>query len=97
MKNVDKLYKKYYNVYKSDYDNDDELTKDYDYKQFEIEGKISKKSKRDGKTKELKLTELPKWLISKNDFNEARKLIKILELIQIKSNQVLEMRKFLMI
>ena len=28
MKNVDKLYKKYYNVYKSDYDNDDELTKD---------------------------------------------------------------------
>ena len=28
MKNVDKLYKKYYNVYKSDYDNDDELTKE---------------------------------------------------------------------
>ena len=25
--------------------------------------------------KELELTELPKWLSSKNDFNEARKLI----------------------
>ena len=25
--------------------------------------------------KQLKLTELPKWLSSKNDFNEARKLI----------------------
>ena len=27
------------------------------------------------KMKELQLTELPKWLSSKNDFNEARKLI----------------------
>ena len=27
------------------------------------------------KTKELELTKLPKWLRSKNDFNEARKLI----------------------
>ena len=27
------------------------------------------------KTKELKLTELPKWLRSKNDFNEVGKLI----------------------
>ena len=27
------------------------------------------------KTNELKLTKLPKWLRSKNDFNEARKLI----------------------
>ena len=27
MKNVDKLYKKYYNAYKSDYDTDDELNK----------------------------------------------------------------------
>ena len=25
MKNVDKLYEKYYNAYKSDYDTDDEL------------------------------------------------------------------------
>ena len=25
--------------------------------------------------KELELTELPKWLSSRNDFNEARKLI----------------------
>ena len=27
MKNVDKLYKKYYDAYKSDYDTDDELNK----------------------------------------------------------------------
>ena len=26
MKNVDELYEKYYNVYKNDYDNDDELS-----------------------------------------------------------------------
>ena len=41
MKNVGKLYENYFNSYKSDYDTDDELTKDkkkkYDYKQFEIE------------------------------------------------------------
>ena len=37
---------------------------------------ISKESKLDEKTKELKLNELPKWLSSKNDFIEARKLIK---------------------
>ena len=28
MKNVDELYKKYYNAYKSDYDTDDELKED---------------------------------------------------------------------
>ena len=71
MKNVDEFYKKYYNVYKSDYDTDDELKeakkKEFDYKQFELGDKINK---------ELKLTALPKWLSSKNDFNEARKLIK---------------------
>ena len=49
--------------------------KKFDYKQFEIDDKISKESRLDEKTKELKLTELPKWLRSKNDFNEARKLI----------------------
>ena len=71
MKNVDEFYKKYYNVYKSDYDTDDELKeakkKEFDYKQFELGDKINK---------ELKLTALPKWLSSNNDFNEARKLIK---------------------
>ena len=39
MKNIDKLYKNYYDAYKSDYDTDDELTenkkKKFDYKQFE--------------------------------------------------------------
>ena len=80
MKNVDELYKKYYNAYKSDYDTDDELKgakkKKFDHKQFELDDKINKESKLDEKTKELKLTALPEWLSSKNDFNEARKLIK---------------------
>ena len=64
MKNVDELYKNYYNAYKSDYDTDDKLKGDkkkkFDYKQFELDDKISKESKLDEKTKELKLTELPK-------------------------------------
>ena len=70
MKNVDELYKNYYNAYKSDFDTNDELTEDkkkkFNYKQFEIDDMINKESK---------LTELPEWLKSKNDFNEARKLI----------------------
>ena len=38
MKNVEELYRKYYNAYKSDYDSLDELNeaknKTFDYKQF---------------------------------------------------------------
>ena len=79
MKNVDKLYKKYYNAYKSDYDTDDELKKDkkkiFNCKQFELDDEINKESKLDEKIKELELTELSKWLSSRNDFNEVRKLI----------------------
>ena len=79
MKNIDKLYKNYYNAYKSDYDTNDELTEDkkkrIGYKRFELDDMIRKESKPDEKTKELKSTELPKWLKSKNDFNKARKLI----------------------
>ena len=79
MKNVHELYKKYYNAYKSDHDTDDELKgakkKNFDHKKFDLGDEINKGSKRDEKTKELELTELPKWLSSKNDFNEARKLI----------------------
>ena len=63
MKNVDELYKEYYNAYKSDYDTDDELKeakkKKFDHKQFELDDKINKESKLDEKTKELKLTALP--------------------------------------
>ena len=55
MKNVDKLYKKYYDAYKSDYDTDDELNevkkKKFDYKQFELLDKIDKKLKLDEETK----------------------------------------------
>ena len=79
MKNIDELYKKYYNAYKSDYDTDDELKgakkKNFDHKQFELGDEVKKESKLDEKTKELELTELPEWLSSKDDFDEARKLI----------------------
>ena len=55
MKNVDKLYKKYYDAYKSDYDTDDELNevkkKKFDYEQFELLDKIDKKLKLDEETK----------------------------------------------
>ena len=37
----------------------------FDYKQFELGNEINKDSKLDEKTKELELTELPKWLRSK--------------------------------
>ena len=82
MKNVDELYKKYYNGYKNDYDTDDELNetkkKKIDYKQFELFDKTDKKLTLDEETKkdeESKLTKLPKWFGSKNDFKRALKLI----------------------
>ena len=47
MKNVDELYEKYQNVYKNDFDNDDELSevkkKKLDYKHFELFDKTVKK------------------------------------------------------
>ena len=83
MKNVDEVYEMYYNGYKNDYDNDDELSetkkKKIDYKQFELFDKTDKRSKLDGETQkdeDSKLTAFRKWLHSKNDFNEAVKLIK---------------------
>ena len=92
MKNVDELYKKYYNFYKNDFDNDDELSeakkKKFDYKQFELFNKTDKKLTLDGETKkdeESKLTELPKWLRSKNDFKKA---IKLIEDIRADTNNV---------
>ena len=55
MKNVDELYKKYYNGYKNDYDTDDELNetkkKKIDYKQFELFDKTDKKLTLDEETK----------------------------------------------
>ena len=82
MKNVDELYEKYCNDYKNDFDNDDGLSeakkKKFDYKQFELFNKADKMLTLDGETKkdeESKLTELPKWLRSKNDFKKAIKLI----------------------
>ena len=79
MKNVDELCKKYYNAYESDYGTDDKLNetkkKMFDYKQFKLGDKTDEELKLDEETKDLKLTALPKWLSSKNDFNEAAKLI----------------------
>ena len=82
MKSVDELYEKYYNAYKNDYDADDGLDEGkknkIDYKQFELFDKTDKKSKIYEKTKkdeQSKMTALPKWLRSKNDFKKAIKLI----------------------
>ena len=54
MKNVDKLYKKYYNAYKNDHDAD-ELSeakkKKFGYRQFELFGKTDKELKLDGEKK----------------------------------------------
>ena len=87
MKNIDELYKKYYNAYKNDYDTDElneAKKKNVDYKQFELFDKTDKRTKLSEKTKkffkeienrekdkEPQLTALPKLLSSKNDFNEA--------------------------
>ena len=80
MKNIDKLYEKYYDTYKNDYDTDDELNKakekKFDYKQFKLADK---------KSEESKLTALSKWLSSKNDFNKA---IKLIEDIRADTNNV---------
>ena len=55
MKSVDELYKKYYNVYKNDYDNDNELNeakkKNSEYKQFELFDKTDKNLTLDEETK----------------------------------------------
>ena len=79
MKNVDELYEKYYNAYKNDYDAD-ELSeakkKTFYYKQFELGDK---------KDEEPKLLTLPKWLSSKNDFNNA---IMLIEDIRANTNNV---------
>ena len=91
MKNVDELYEKYYNAYKNDFDNDELIEakkKKIDYKQFELFDKTDKKLTLDGETKkdeESKLTELPKWLHSKNDFKKA---IKLIEDIRADTNNV---------
>ena len=54
MKNVDEFYEQYYNGYKYDYDNDDELRegkkKKLDYRQFELFVKTDKRSKLDEET-----------------------------------------------
>ena len=57
-------------------------------KQFELFDKTDKELTLDGKTKkekELKMTALPKWLHSKNDFKEA---IKLIEDIRADTNNV---------
>ena len=71
MKNVDELYKNYYNAYKSDFDTDDELAenkkKKFNYKQFELDDIISTKSDK------LKLPKQVK--VSEKRFNERLSII----------------------
>ena len=57
MKNVDELYKKYYNAHKSDYDTNGELKEDkkkkFDYKQCELGDEINKEPKLDEKNETI--------------------------------------------
>ena len=89
MKNFDELYGKYYNAYRNDTGELSEAKKKkIGYKQFEIFDKTDKKLTLDGETKkdeESKLTALPKWLHSKNDF---KKTIKLIEDIRTDTNNV---------
>ena len=71
MKNVDELYKNYYNAYKSEFETDDELTEDkkknFNYKQFELDDIISTKSDK---------LKLPNWIkVSEKWFNEILSII----------------------
>ena len=71
IKNVDELYKNYYNDYKSDFDTDDELAenkkKKFNYKQFQLDDIISTKSDK---------LKLPKWVkVSEKRFNEILSII----------------------
>ena len=91
MKNVYELYEKYYNAYKNDYDAgelSEPKKKRTDKKQLELFDKTDKKLTLDGETKnyeESKLTALPKYLRSKNDFKEA---VKSIEDIRADTNNV---------
>ena len=80
MKNVDELYKNYYNAYKSDFDTDDKLAenkkKKFNYKQFELDDIISTKSDK---------LKLPKWVKA----NEKR-LNEILSIITEAKNNGLK-------
>ena len=88
--------KKYYNVYKNGYDTNDELNeakkKTFDHNHFKLVDKTDKELKLDEETKDLKLTTLPKWVSSKNDFNEQQNWLTILELIQTMLKQVLAIK-----
>ena len=57
MKNVDELYEKYYDAYKSDCDTDDVLNQakknEFDYRQFKLVDKTDKETKLDEETKNL--------------------------------------------
>ena len=73
MKNIDELYKKYYNVYKSDYGTDDELNetkkKKFDHNQFKLVDKTDKELKLDEETR------LKTFLGNRKVFNDLEKLI----------------------
>ena len=71
MKNVDELYKNYYNAYKSGFDSDREIAenkkKKFNYKQFQLDNIISTKSHK---------LKLPKWVkASEKRFNEILNII----------------------
>ena len=75
MKNVDELHQKYYDAYKNDYDNDDELCegkkKKFDHKQFELFDKTDKKLTLDEETKNfIKEVENKEKIVDKKGFTK---------------------------
>ena len=82
MKNVDDLYKNYYNACKSDFDTEDELAenknKKFNYKQSELDDIISTKSDK---------FNLPNWVkASEKRFNEILSIITEAKSIGLKAN-----------
>ena len=71
MKNVDELYKKYYNDYKNDYHVDELIEakkKKFHYKQFELFDKTDKKLTLEEKTKKfLRRLKIEKRMLIKRD------------------------------
>ena len=75
MKKVDEIFQKYYNTYKNDYDNDDELSegkkKKFDYNHFALFDKTDKELILDGETKTfVKEIENKEKIVDKKGFTK---------------------------
>ena len=83
MNNVVKLYNNYFDSYEETYDEGDLNEEEYNLKWFKITGMGDNK--------------LPEWLKSKNDFNEAKKLVGDIRFDMSNVKVGYKVKKFLMI